>query len=122
MKSKTFSLKSFRYAFEGLFSLFKTEPNSRIHLLAACLATALGIAFRISAPEWLFVTAAIAGVFITELINSAIEKAADMIDPQYNPKIRLIKDMSAAGVLVAALASVVIGGVIFIPHLIELIK
>lgn len=122
MKRKKISLKSFIYAFEGLASLFKTEPNSIIHLLAACLAIILGFVLRIRAPEWLFITAAIAAVFVTELINSAIEKVADLIDPQYNPKIRLIKDMSAASVLVAALASIVIGGVVFIPHLIELIK
>ncbi len=122
MSKKSFSFRSFKFAFEGIISLISTEPNARIHLAAGILAIILGITFRIRELEWLFLIVAIAIVFITELINSSIEKIADLIEPDYNPKIKTIKDLSAAAVLVSALASIVTGGIIFLPRIVNLVK
>ncbi len=122
MTRKIFSLRSFEFAFDGLRSLIRTEPNARIHLVAGVVAIILGFLLRIKELEWLFLILAIAMVFATELFNSSIEKLADLIDPNFSPKIKLVKDLSAAGVLVSALASLAVGGIIFIPKLLALMK
>ncbi len=122
MSKKRFTFKSFEFAFNGIISLIKSEPNSRIHLLAAILAIILGLVVKIKPSEWIFLTMAIAIVFLAELINSSIERIADLVDPGYNKKIKVIKDLSAAGVLVSATASLVTGGIIFVPELIKLVK
>jgi len=110
---------SFRYAFSGIISLIKNEHNARIHLIAAFLAVILGIILRLSVTEWLFISLVISLVFITELINSAIEMMADLIDPDVNHEIKQIKDYGAASVLISAIIAVIAGGIIFIPKLLN---
>ena len=115
-------LNSFKYAFEGVIMMIKNEHNSRIHLFAASLAILLGIFLNLNAIEWSLVVIIIGLVFIAELFNSTVERIADMIDLEINVKIKYIKDLAAAGVLISAIISVIVGGIIFIPKLIELIK
>jgi Diacylglycerol kinase len=126
MIKKRFSLasrlSSFKYAFDGIFTMIKEEHNSRIHLFAAVLAILLGIFLGLNVIEWSLIIIIISLVFITELVNSAIEKIVDIIDPEMNPRIKIIKDFAAASVLISAFISVIIGGFIFIPKLIELIN
>jgi diacylglycerol kinase len=125
MNSNKFSLKSrfgsFKFAFHGLWSLLKNEHNSRIHLPAAIGAIALGIILKINLLEWGFLIIVIGMVFITELINSSLETLADLIDPEWNESIRKAKDYAAAAVLISAIISVVAGGLIFIPKILNLI-
>ena len=122
-QSKRFSLTkritSFRYALNGLKILIKEEHNARIHLLAACCVSIAGVVFQISAPEWLAIIFCIGWVFALELINSAIENTANVISKEKNETIKKIKDLSAGAVLVAAIASAVIGLIIFLPKVFE---
>ena len=115
-------LRSFKYAFNGIFTMIKEEHNSRIHLFVAILVILLGILLGLSIIEWSFVIMLIGLVFITELVNSTIEKISDIINPEINQRIKIIKDYAAASVLISAILSVIIGGLIFIPKLLELIK
>jgi len=121
VNSKKFSLKSrfdsFKFAFRGLWSLLKNEHNSRIHLLAASAAIALGIILKINLYEWSLLVIVIGIVFIAELINSALEKLADLVDREWNESIMKTKDYAAAAVLISAIVSVVVGGLIFIPKI-----
>ena len=110
-------IKSFHYAFSGLKTVLINEHNFRIHLLAAIFAVAAGIFFNISPMEWISITIIIVLVLSLEIINSAIEKLADFVSPAKNIKIKAVKDMAAAAVLVAALASLIIAAIIFIPKL-----
>lgn len=125
MNSEKFSiksqLKSFRYAYNGIISLFKNEHNSRIHLIAACLSILAGILLRINLCEWSIVVVVIGFVFFAELINSAIERLADLIDPDWNESIMKAKDYSAAAVLIAAIVAIIAGCFIFIPKLLALL-
>lgn len=125
MSAKMFSLKSrllsFRFAFRGLMSLLKNEHNSRIHSLAAIIVIVAGIFLKISLTEWCFLTIVIGLVFIIELVNSSIEKLADIVDPEVNEGIGKAKDYAAAAVLISAVIAVIIGGVIFIPKIFALI-
>jgi diacylglycerol kinase len=125
MDSGKFSLRtrfgSFRYAFKGLISLLSDEHNARVHLLAAIIAVATGFILKINPFEWCLLALVIGLVFLTELINSALEDIADAVDHQINEKIRKAKDYSAAAVLVSAIVSVIVGALIFIPRLLKLI-
>ncbi len=114
-------LKSFSYAWKGILRLFKTEANARIHLTAAIAVTALGLFLRISAAEWISLAIIIALVIIAEILNTAIEKLTDAVMPEYNEKIEQAKDYAAGAVLLAAVLSVIVGGIIFIPKLYDLL-
>ena len=124
-KDRKFSLakriQSFRYAVAGLPILLKSEHNAWIHSIAAIIAIGGGFFFNINRTEWMIIVLCIAAVFVTELVNSAIERLADLISEEYSEKIRDIKDMAAAAVLLAAIASFICGVVIFFPYLIEIL-
>lgn len=111
-------IRSFKYAWNGLKTLFIFEHNARIHALAALLVLILSWVLKISALEWLAVVGAIALVFIAELVNSSIEKLADVISPGTNHKIGLVKDMAAAAVLVAAIFAIIVFGIVFLPKMV----
>jgi len=124
MKPKKFSLKSrfgsFKFALNGLCSVLKNEHNSRIHLLVAIIAVVLGIILKLNRYEWSLLIIVIGIVFLTELLNSSLESLADIIDPVWNDQIRKAKDYAAAAVLISAIISVIIGGLIFIPKILDL--
>ncbi len=124
MKNEKFSIKkrikSFSYAFAGLKVLFREEHNSWIHAVAAVLAVAMGLLFRISPMEWIAVVIVIGMVFAAEIINSSIERTADFVKAERDDRKRDIKDLGAAAVLVCAIAAAVVGIIIFIPKIIAL--
>jgi len=124
-KTNNFSLrkrlKSFQFAFNGIKNLIKNEHNARIHIAALICVIGLGMVFKIELAEWIAVTIVSGLVFLTELFNTAIERLADFVEPNLNEKIGMIKDYCAGAVLISAMISVIIGGLIFIPRIIEMI-
>jgi diacylglycerol kinase len=110
-------IRSFKYAFRGLWSLVRYEHNSRIHLIASIIVIIAGILLKISPMEWCFLTIVTGLVFITELLNSSLENLADSIDRDRNEFIRKAKDYAAAAVLISVIIAVVVGGIIFIPKI-----
>jgi len=123
MKEEKFSitkrLKSFTYAFNGLRVLIKEEHNAWIHLFATVCVVVAGILFKISLMEWVAVVFAIGLVFSFEIINTSVEHIADFICPERDDRIKRIKDLAAAAVLVSAITAAVIGLIVFIPKIIE---
>ena len=107
------------HAFNGLKILIKEEHNAWIHLVAAFCVVIAGVVFHISTIEWVVVIFCIGLVFALELMNSAIENTADLISKEQNEIIKNIKDLSAGAVLVAAIGSVVIGMIIFLPKILQ---
>ena len=124
MKQEKFSvakrIKSFTYAFNGLRVLFREEHNARIHLFAAVCVIVAGILLKLSPMEWAAVVFAIGLVFGGEIFNSAIEDLADVVCPERDERIKKVKDLSAAAVLVAAITASVIGLLVFIPKIMAL--
>ncbi|MFD2286899.1 diacylglycerol kinase [Pedobacter petrophilus] len=120
-KSQRFSvinrLKSFKYAFNGLKLFFQNDHNGRVHLFAAVIAIGLSWLLHISALEWIAVLMVIAAVMVTEIINAAIEKLADVVSPGYHPKIKIVKDLAAGAVLMTTFLALAVGALIFIPKL-----
>ena len=113
-------LQSFAYALQGLAQLLRTQPNARVHLLATLLVCGAGGYFGLSRAEWLWITVAITLVWISEAFNTALEQLADVLHPEQHPGIGRAKDMAAAAVLIAAVGAVVIGMLVFVPHLARL--
>lgn len=113
-------LESFRYAFSGLRVLIKEEHNARIHLFATICVIVVGIFFKISYIEWIAIFFVIGLVFSMEALNSAIEKLCDFICPKIDRRIKNIKDLAAAAVLISAIIALAVGFFIFIPRIILL--
>jgi diacylglycerol kinase len=109
--------RSFGFAFQGIAVFFKTQHNAWIHLLSALIAIAGGFYFRITGNEWCWIIAAISMVFITEMLNTAIEFLCDHITPVIHPQIKKVKDISAAAVFFAAIAALAIGLIVFLPKI-----
>jgi diacylglycerol kinase len=114
-------IKSFEYAFNGLKIFFKTQPNARIHFIASVLVIILGIFYKLEDREWLFVILGIGTVFLAEVFNTAIEFLVNFVSPDFHKEAGKIKDLAAAGVLIAAITAAVIGIVIFFPKIISAI-
>jgi diacylglycerol kinase (ATP) len=109
--------QSFIDAGRGIAALLADEPNARIHGVASVAAVTLGAWLGLSASEWCWIALAIALVWVAEAINTALEALADAIHPARDPRIGRAKDLAAGAVLVAAIASAVIGALLFGPRL-----
>lgn len=112
-------LRSFGYAVSGLRTVARSEQNFRIHLLLAALAILLGWGLSISMLEWVLIIGCIAAVMGAETMNTAIEKLCDIVSPQYHDKIKVVKDLAAAAVLIVSIGALITGGIIFIPRIIH---
>ena len=108
----------FRYAFSGIWYMFKNESNTKVHLIATVMVFFFGVLLRIAAIEWLLLLFAIMSVIVAEIFNSALELLCDFITEERNLKIKIIKDLGAGGVLLSAIFATVIGLIIFLPKLI----
>lgn len=108
---------SFRFAFQGLADLFRTQANARIHLVAAAGTLAAGLYLGLSRLEWVAVSLCIALVLSLEAINTALEYLTDLVAPEYHPLAGKAKDAAAAGVLLAAMGAAAVGALIFLPKL-----
>jgi undecaprenol kinase len=110
---------SFGYAFEGLASAWRTQPNFRIHVVLAAVLVAGGVVVRIAPIGWAVLALAIGLVVAAELFNTALEAAVDLASPQEHPLAKLAKDIAAAGVLVASLAAGVAGIAVLVGGLVR---
>lgn len=108
---------SFRYAFQGLSDLFRSQPNARIHLAVAVLTVGAGFFFGISSSEWLVLIGWMAAVIALEAINTALEYLTDLVSPQQHPLAGKAKDAAAAAVLIAAIGAAISGLLVFLPKI-----
>lgn len=106
-------MRSFGFAFAGLKNLLFTEHNMWIHVLATIAVVSAGQWRGLSGTQWCFLTIAIAMVWIAEGFNTAIERLCNVTSPEPHPIIKQVKDISAAAVLIAALAAAIIGLLVF---------
>lgn len=112
-------INSFKYAIEGFISSFKTERNMKFHIFIMVLVILAGIILKITKAEWIVCIFCIAMVISAELFNTSIETVVDLVMPYKNEKAKIAKDVAAAAVLVLAIASVIIGLMIFMPKIIN---
>jgi len=123
MGKKRFSVKrlfkSFGYALKGIYQMILTEQNAKVHTFAACCVIAAGFYFRISSFEWIAIIMMIAAVLAAEIFNTSIETLSNKVSPEYSESIKRVKDFAAGGVLIFAIAAVIVGLIIFVPKLIN---
>jgi len=115
-------IRSFAFAWNGLKICFTSETNFKVHIIAALVAITLGFVLHISFTEWTLVTGCIAFVMAMEMLNTAIEKLCDVVQENFHPGIKKVKDVAAGAVLVSACCSVIIGVIIFLPKIIYCFK
>jgi diacylglycerol kinase len=109
--------KSIAIAWSGIIQLIKEENNAKIHLISTLLVIVVGLKLDFMSAEWLWITLAIAGVWIAELINSSLEKLTDLVSPENHPLAKKAKDYAAAAVLVMVIWAVVVFCIVSYPHL-----
>ena len=110
-------VQSFRFAFSGLWYVLRTQRNTRIHLAVAATVVVLGIWLGLSSIQWAVLTLTIGSVLVSELLNTVAETLVDLVSPGYHPLAKVVKDVTAGAVLLAAIISVVIGLLVLGPPL-----
>jgi diacylglycerol kinase (ATP) len=106
-------IESFNFAVEGIIHVLRTQRNMRIHLLAALIVLIAAIATGVTKLELIALLLAIAFVFITKMINSALEQAIDVSTTSFDPLAKLAKDTAAGAVLIATLNAIAVGYLVF---------
>jgi len=117
-RDKTFltgRFKSMGFAFRGAIKLITTEHSVMVQSCLAVVMIIAGFYFEISHEEWLVQTLVIGLVLGIEGLNTAVEKVADFIHPEYHERIGFIKDIAAGAVFFAAMTAIAIGCIIYIP-------
>jgi diacylglycerol kinase len=110
-------LRHIGYASEGILYFFKNERNGRIQAVVAILIIGAGFYFNISKTEWCIVLGSIGWIISLELVNTAIERICEMLSKEYNPMVKIIKDVAAGAVWWSAVLIALIGLIIFLPYI-----
>jgi diacylglycerol kinase (ATP) len=110
-------VRSFRFALEGIAAFFQSEHNAWLHFMATIAVLTLASLVGVTKTEWLALVFAIAFVWVAEIFNTCIERMMDFISNQRLKEIKLIKDLAAGAVLVAAITALAVGAIVFIPKL-----
>lgn len=110
-------LKSMGFALKGAIKLITTEHSVMVQSSLAVLMIIAGFVFKINATEWMFQILAFGLVLAVEGLNTAVEKIADFIHPEYHERIGFIKDIAAGAVFFAAMTAIAIGCIIYFPYL-----
>lgn len=113
-------IKSISFAFKGLVLLIKTENSIKTQITISILMTIIGFIFQISTIEWALQIICIGAVLLAESLNTAVEKIADFIHPDFHKKIGVIKDVAAGAVAFAAIMAIIVACLIYIPKIIVL--
>ena len=107
--------KSMGFALRGAIKLITTEHSVMVQTFIGILMVFAGFYFHISHEEWLIQTLAIGLVLGIEGLNTAVEKVADFIHPEFHEKIGFIKDIAAGAVFFAAMTAIAVGLIIYVP-------
>ena len=112
--------ESQKYAWQGLFSIFKEEPNFRLELGIGIGAIVLGLVIGLTLIKMVIVLVVVALVLVAEIVNSIVERLCDIYTSEHDIGIKFIKDVAAGGVLLASIFAAIIGLIIFVPEILLL--
>jgi diacylglycerol kinase len=111
-------IQAFIYAFSGWWYVIRTQRNAWIHMVVSLAVILMAFLLHISAGGWAMIVLAIALVWIAEFLNTALEAVVDLAsNHQQHELARVGKDVGAAAVLIAAIASIIIGLLVLGPPL-----
>jgi diacylglycerol kinase (ATP) len=111
-------LKSVGFAVKGAFKLITTEHSVMVQFTLAIIMIIAGFYFDIDRYEWMMQILAFGLVLGIESLNTAVEKIADFVHPEFHDRIGFIKDIAAGAVMFAAIAAIAIGLLIYVPKFI----
>lgn len=109
--------RKFRDAFRGIWVAVSTQTSFWVHLAFIVPVVAAGLWWQIEVWQWCVLVLCMASVLVAEMLNSALERMAKAVDARFNPLVRDALDMGSAAVLLAAIAAVILGFLIFLPYL-----
>jgi diacylglycerol kinase (ATP) len=112
-------MASFRYALAGWLYMLRYQKNTRIQAAFSILVFALGLWLGLHPLDWAILILTITINWLAEFINAALEAVVNLASPQIHPMARVCKDVGAAAVLLASVASLIIGVLIMGPPLLE---
>jgi len=115
--TKKTNFASFRFAFEGIVHVLKTQPNARIHAAISVAVVLAGLWLELDRIEWAILVVTMAVVWVAEFVNTAVEAAVDLATEEHHPLAKIAKDAAAGGVLVAAILAVSVGLLVLGPPL-----
>lgn len=115
-------VKSITHAGRGLWLFVKNTHNARIHMIVLILVIIAGFYFKITSYEWVSVVLVSGLVLVAEAFNTAIEIDIDLTSPEYHPYARDTKDVAAGAVLISSIVAIIIGIIIFSPHILNLFR
>jgi len=110
-------LEAFRFAISGLWYTLCTQRNMRIHLVIAAVVAGVGVWLRLSAERWAIIVLTSGLVLVSEMTNTVIENLVDLVCPEYHPLAKVVKDVMAGAVVLAAGVAVIVGLLIIGPPL-----
>jgi len=111
--------QSCKNAAKGVSFVYRNEQNFRIQLALAILVIVMMFVFSLSRSEMIVILVLVLLILILELLNSALEKFVDILKPRLEYQVEVVKDIMAAMVLIASLGALIIGGIIFLPHILS---
>ena len=114
--------QSIMYAIAGLKVIWISELNFRIHIIISLLVLCAGFIFKLNPIEWVGIILCLGMVLCAEIFNTVIEHLCNLASKEIMPEIKVIKDISAFGVLFLAIISSIVGIIIFLPKIIYIFK
>ncbi len=115
-------IRSFKFAFQGVGHMLKSQHNAWIHLAATIATVIAGIAVNLSPDEWCWIVLAITSVWTAEAMNTAFEFLCDATTKEFHPVIGQAKDVAAGAVLLTAIGAAAIGLIVFLPKVLALLR
>ncbi|MEK7627000.1 MAG: diacylglycerol kinase family protein [Patescibacteria group bacterium] len=112
-------IKSLGFALNGLAYVWKSEQSFRFQVLIAIVIILGGFFFKLSLIEFSLLTLLIIFVLAAEILNTVMEKLLDIVHPNWSPAVKIVKDISAAIVLVFSFGALIVGILLFTPHIIQ---
>ena len=115
-------VKSFGYAFSGLFYSFRYNQNIKIHILVAIVVIIAGFLLKLTRSDFFDVCILIVLVISAEMINTSIEEVINLLVNEHKLEAKIAKDVSAGMVLLVSIFAAIVGVFIFLPHILSLFK
>ena len=109
--------RSFRHAFAGIWVMLRTQHNAWLHAVATIAVVGAGLAVGLDGADWRWLVLTIVMVWVAEAMNTAFEHLCDVVSPDFHASVKVAKDVAAGAVLICAIGAVVMGWLIFGPHL-----
>ena len=103
-------------AIKGMFYLLKNEDSIKVQSIVCVFFVLLGCYFEINKTEWIIHILLIGFILTTEGLNTVAEKICDLINPEYDERIKIIKDIAAGAVSFAVISSLIILFIIYLPY------